>query len=583
MNLLTIRAFKEVYVAGRGLEEAMRKVWEAIRDEPDEGIFISKMSWDGVMAQISVIREDLVLYGIPFVAKDNIDVAGLPTTAACPQYSYEPVESATVIRLLQEAGAVCFGKTNLDQFATGLVGVRTPYPVPKNPFDANYIPGGSSCGSAVAVAKGLVPFSLGTDTAGSGRVPAAYNELIGLKPTRGYISTMGVVDACKSLDCVSVFTNSCEDADLVLRVTAKYDPDEAWSRKPPGKWNRLPGKFRFGVPKASELRFFGWDAAGALYEGAAVEFEALGGARIEVDVEPFLGAAKLLYEGPWVTERFIGIKEFLKAKPEAVLEVTREIIEKGELPLAGDLFAAQYRLAEYKRLATQEMEKVDFMLLPTTPRNFTLAEVAAEPIRLNSILGTYTNFMNLLDYAAVALPAGRYEGKLPWGVTIFAEAGMDRALLELGAKYEEKIGRGKSTPCAEGFDEVQVVVCGAHLEGMALNWQLAERGGSLVAKTTTADCYRLYLVPASGALPERPALVRVGDGDGLEIECEVWRLKTEGFGDFVSKIPGPLGMGKVLMENGVELCGFIAEPRAVVGARDLSEFGGWRGYLLDKR
>ena len=577
----TITEYQAAYAQGRTLEELMRGVWEAIRDEPDEGIFISKTPWETVKRRIDENEgKDLPLYGIPYVAKDNIDVAGLPTTAACPDFSYNPSESATVVRLLDEAGAICFGKTNLDQFATGLVGIRTPYPAPKNPFDEAYLPGGSSSGSAVAVAKGLVAFSLGTDTAGSGRVPAAFNELIGLKPTLGHISTRGVVDACKTLDCVSVFAQNCADADAVLKIAGKHDLDEAWSRKPPTKWKRILPKFRFGVPRAEELEFFGWEEAAGLFAEAVETFEELGGEAVEIRLEPFLAAAKLLYEGPWVTERYVGIRNFLEAKPDSVFPVTRAIIEGGRHPLASDFFDARYKLAECKRLADIEMAKADFILAPTTPRNFTVKEVEAEPVKLNSALGSYTNFMNLLDYSALALPAGRYQGKLPWGVTIFADAWMDRALLELGGKYERALSRNVPAISADGFDEIHVVVCGAHLEGMPLNWQLTDRGGRLVSGGKTLPCYRMYLVPAGAGLPERPALVRVDDG--VAIETETWALSTEAFGDFVSKIPSPLGIGKVLMEDGKSLPGFIAEPIAAISARDISEFGGWRGWVAAK-
>ena len=568
----TIYDYQNAYASGLCAKEAMRELWETIQADDDEGIFILKFTWDQIEAQLG---EEGPLKGIPFVVKDNIDIAGVPTTAACPDYSYTPEESAPVVDLLQRAGAVCFGKTNLDQFATGLVGVRTPYPVPKNAFNKDYLPGGSSCGSAIAVAKGLAVFALGTDTAGSGRVPAAFNELVGLKPTRGYLSTRGVVDACKSLDCVSVFANSCADADEVLKVAASYDVDEAWSRPAPARWPRIGKGFRFGMPKAEQLDFFGWDDARNLFENAAKRFEEMGGERVEVDLDPFLNAAKLLYEGPWVTERFVGIRDFLKEKPASIFPVTREIIAGGEAPAASALFEAQYQLADCKRLASREMEKVDFILLPTTPRNFTLAEVEAEPVKLNSILGTYTNFMNLLDYSALALPAGRYEGQLPWGVTLFAEAGMDRALLELGALYE------KGEPVMGDWDQVKIAVCGAHLEGMALNWQLTDRGGKLAHAGKTAPAYRMYLIPAGDGLPERPALMM--EEEGVQVEVEVWNLSREAFGDFVSMIPAPLGIGKVVLADGSEVPGFIAEPRAARDAIDLSHFGGWRAYQNSKK
>ncbi len=565
----TIQEYREAYAAGRSVKEVMRDLWETIQADEDEGIFIVKFTWEQIEAQLD--DEDGPLKGIPFVVKDNIDIGGSPTTAGCPDYEYMAKESAPVVDLLRRAGAICFGKTNLDQFATGLVGVRTPYPVPKNAFDENYLPGGSSCGSAIAVAKGLAVFSLGTDTAGSGRVPAAFNELVGLKPTRGYLSTRGVVDACKSLDCVSIFAQNCADADQVLQVTASYDAEEAWSRPALASWPRIGSEFTFGVPSSAHLNFFGWDTAEELFEKAAQRFEAMGGQRVEIDLSPFIDAAKLLYEGPWVTERFVAIRDFLKSKPDKVFPVTRQIIAAGETPVASALFEAQYKLADCKRLATQEMRKVDFVLLPTTPRNFTLDEVAAEPVQLNSILGTYTNFMNLLDYSALALPAGRYEGTLPWGITIFAEAGMDRALLELGSIYEN------GAPAGGDWDEVQIAVCGAHLDGMALNWQLTDRGGKLAYASQTAPEYRMYLIPEGGGLPERPALIM--EEGGVAIEVEVWTLSREAFGDFVSLIPAPLGIGKVLLKDGTEVPGFIAEPRAAAGARDLSEFRGWRGYL----
>lgn len=582
----TIADFQKAYAEGALLEDVMRSVWESIRDEPDQAIFIAKTPWEMVEQKIAVIagKTSLPLWGIPFVAKDNIDLLGLPTTAACPAYAYQPSESATVIRLLEDAGAICLGKTNLDQFATGLVGVRTPYGVPKNVFDDAYLPGGSSCGSAVAVAKGLVPFSLGTDTAGSGRVPAAFHDLIGLKPSLGYLSTRGVVDACKSLDCVSVFAHSCDDADQVLRVAACYDEDEAWSRKPPEKWKRYSGKLKLGVPRAADLVFFGWDSARDLFEQAVAVFEEMGIELVEIDFSPFFAAAKLLYEGPWVTERYVGLRDFFETNADDIFPVTKQIIGGGKTPLASDFFQARYQLAECKLRADRELAKADLIIAPTTPRNYKVKEVLDEPVKLNSHLGTYTNFMNLLDYAALALPAGLYEDRLPWGVTIFSHAGMDRALLEMGAKYESAIGRSAGESfCQEGFDEVKVVVCGAHMEGLALNWQLVNRGGSLCAKAKTAPCYRMYLVPAGQGLPDRPALVRVPEGAGVAIDCEVWSLSTQAFGDFTSKIPAPLGIGKVMMADGSSLCGFIAEAIAMDGAEDLSHYGGWRSYCASRQ
>lgn len=565
------------YEGGDDVVEVLRGVWEAIEGVDDAGIFISKVSWEDVLDQVDGLPEGGALRGVPFVVKDNIDVAGMETTAGCREFGYVAEETAYVVRLLQKAGAVLMGKTNLDQFATGLVGVRTPYPVPRNVFDADFLPGGSSSGSAVAVARGLVPFSLGTDTAGSGRVPAAFNGLVGLKPSLGFLSTRGVVDACKSLDCVSVFAHTCEDADAVLRVVARYDEREAWSREVPrwGRWKRFPEGFRFGVPAGGSLDFHGFEEGRGLFEGAVERMEEVGGCAVEIDLEPFLEAARLLYEGPWVTERFVGLRDFLEGNAEAMLPVTRKIVEGGRGFTAADYFAARYRLEECRRRAGREMAGVDFVMTPTAPRNFLVEEVEAEPVRLNSVLGTYTNFMNLLDYAAVALPAGRSGGGRRWGVTIFGERGCDRALLAVGARYE---GEG----CVGGgFDEVEVVVCGAHMSGLGLNWQLVERGGELVGEGRTAGCYRMFLVPEGGGLPERPALVRALDG--RELGCEVWRLGVEAFGDFVAGVPGPLGIGKVELEGGEVKPGFIAEAMAMEGARDVTEFGGWREFLRRER
>ncbi len=570
--------YKLAYDSGSEPEAVLRQVWETIRDEPDEGIFITKASWECVADQLSKANRQGPLFGIPYAVKDNIDVAQMPTTAACPAFAYVPEQSAKVVDLLQQAGAICMGKTNLDQFATGLVGIRTPYPIPKNAIAPEYLPGGSSAGSAVALAKQLVAFSLGTDTAGSGRVPAAFQELVGLKPSCGYLSTRGVVDACKSLDCVSIFAHSARDAAAVLEVAAQFDADEAWSRRPPSAWPRIGKTFRFGVPKPDALQYFGWENADLLFQQAIEKWIALGGEPVTVDIAPFMEAAKLLYQGPWIAERFVALEEFFSTNIEDVFPVTRDIILTGSKPSAADFFRAQYQLAECKRLAMQEIEQVDFILMPTTPRNFLVSEVQADPIRLNSILGTYTNFMNLLDFSALALPAGRYDGKLPWGITIFGKAGMDMALLEMGARFSE-LENAADFWNHVSWDQVQLLVFGAHMSGLPLNHQLTSRGGRYEGTFQTADCYRMALIPPVGALPPRPAVYRVESGSGRSMECEQWSLSIRDFGEFVKMIPAPLGIGKIVLSDGTESCGFISEAHACHGANDLTEFGGWRNYL----
>lgn len=527
----------------------------------------------------------LPLYGIPFAIKDNIDLAGVPTTAACAEYAYVPEASAFVVQRLIDAGAIPMGKTNLDQFATGLVGARTPYGATRNPFDPDYISGGSSGGSAVAVARGQVSFSLGTDTAGSGRVPAAFNNLVGIKPTRGLLSATGVVPACRTLDTVSIFALDMADAQAVLGVCAAFDPGDAYAR--PAETGPAPrSAFRFGVPR--RLEFFG-DADGErLFQASVARLEALGGEAVPMDFEPFLAAARLLYEGPWVAERYAAIQPFIEARPEALFPVTRRIIEPGIRASAVAAFQARYRLAELKRECDGLMAGLDFVLTPTAGTLYTRAQVAAEPVRLNSNLGHYTNFMNLLDYAAVAVPAGFGANGLPYGVTLFAPAFADAALAHYGDRLQRDLGlplgaTGHALPDAPLVAETpptepmtRLVVCGAHLSGLALNHQLTERGARLVTATESAPAYRLYALP--GGPPERPGMVRVADG-GAAIAVEVWELPTRELGGFLAGIPAPLGLGKVELADGSRETGFICEGHAVAGAEDITALGGWRAYL----
>jgi allophanate hydrolase len=379
----------------------------------------------------------LPLYGIPFAIKDNIDVAGLPTTAACPAFAYTPAQSAPVVERLLAAGAVLIGKTNLDQFATGLVGTRSPYGVPRNPFDARYIPGGSSSGSAVAVAAGLVSFALGTDTAGSGRVPAAFNNLVGLKPTRGVLSTRGVVPACRSLDCASIFALGAADAAAVLDITAGFDSDDPLSRRQPvGVRQKFEQVFRFGVPAPCELEFFGDNEAEALFGTAITRLENAGGTAAEIRFAPFREAGRLLYEGPWVAERLHASEQLLNENPAALLPVTRAIIENGWKYNALDAFRAHYKLAGLRREADRELAGIDCLLLPTAGTIYEVAAVAADPLRLNANLGLYTNFANLLDLSAVAIPAGFRRNGLPFGISLLAPAFADHALLDLAARLQ---------------------------------------------------------------------------------------------------------------------------------------------------
>jgi len=575
--MLTIASIRTSYAAHSETPSSLvTSLCEKIKAWGDPAVFIHLPPPEelaGMAAAVEALPRDLPLWGIPFVVKDNMDVAGWPTTAGCPAYSYIPEQDAEVVRLLRAAGAILIGKSNLDQFATGLVGVRSPYGIPRNVWDAEYLPGGSSSGSATALAAGFCAFSLGTDTAGSGRVPAAFQNLIGWKPSRGLISNRGMVAACRSLDCVSVFTHTPEDAALVASVVGVFDPADAFSRdvEPVS----LPlDEFIFGVPE--ELDFAGDPDTPALYAAAVARLEALGGKAVKIDLSPFVEAAKLLYEGPWVAERWAAVGDFVEAHPDEIFTVTRQILQNSKGWDAVSTFRAQYQLREFAREAETVWQAIDVLLLPTTPCLYKVEEVLADPIYTNSVLGRYTNFMNLLDLAAIAVPCGfAREGKLPWGITLAAPAGTDEDLIAMAGIFS---GQPLPVEVEEKSSAIPIVVCGAHLEGLALHQQLADRGAVFVSKTKSAPIYQLYAMPAGEKFPARPAMIRVNEG-GAAIEVEVWSLEPAAFGDFVSKIPGPLGIGKVLLESGEELPGFIAEPRAVEGALDITALGGWRAYL----
>lgn len=559
---------------------------------PESNIWIERLSREQLLAYAAALSarnpEDLPLYGIPFAIKDNIDLAGTPTTAACAEFSYTPTQSAHVVQRLIDAGAIPIGKTNLDQFATGLVGTRSPYGACRNAFNSDYISGGSSAGSAVAVALGQVSFSLGTDTAGSGRVPAAFNNLIGVKPTRGLLSTRGVVPACRSLDCVSVFALTANDARRVLDVAAHFDPADAFARPAPTCHSTyLPTTgFRVGVPRAAQLAFFGDSATQQLFVTRVEQLHALGGTLVEIDFAPFLAAARLLYEGPWVAERYLATRELIEQQPEAMLPVTRQIIEGGAKPSALDAFSASYRLAELKRNSEAVWSEIDVILTPTAGTIYRIDEVNADPIRLNSNLGYYTNFMNLLDLSAVAIPAGFRPDGLPFGVTLIAPAFQDQALLDLADTVQraQNLSLGatdNSLPpprfktAVTGSKFVQVAVCGAHMSDLPLNNQLTDRDARLIARTRTAPGYSLYALP--GGTPQRPGLVRTRRGK--RIELEVWEMPVENFGSFVAGIPSPLGIGKLELEDGSWVPGFLCEAHAVEQATNVTHLGGWRAYL----
>ena len=581
----------------------------------DRHVWIRRLTLDEMRAHAAALEgrdpDTLPLYGIPFAIKDNIDLAGIPTTAACPAFAYTPEISATVVQRLIAAGAIPVGKTNLDQFATGLVGVRSPYGACRNSLNPDYVSGGSSAGSAVSVALGLASFSLGTDTAGSGRVPAMFNNLVGLKPTCGRIPATGVVPACRTLDVVSVFALTAADAAAVLGAAQGEDPLDAYSRDLPpyGQNFGAASSFRFGVPRPADLEFHGNPDGPAQFAQAVAHLQALGGTPVEVDLTPFRAVATLLYEGPWVAERYQAIRSFIEAQPQALHPVTRAITEKGAQISAPDTFAALYRLKELERQTRPVWDGIDCLVTPTASTIYTIEAVKADPIRLNSNLGHYANFANLLDLAGVAVPTGFMShamAGMPWGVTLVAPAGQDFPLLTLAARLHARtvptVGAMAHAPHrlasavldAAPFpsDQVQLAVCGAHLSGLPLNGQLTQRGARLVRQVRSAPYYQLFALP--GGPPHRPGMVRVDTG-GAAIEMEVWELPASEFGAFVAGIPAPLGIGTVVLEGGGAVQGFVCEAYATAEARDkvrdqaldqalnqplnITHFGGWRSYL----
>ena len=413
----------------------------------DDGVWISRVPNRLAMDRARALealdeeaRRRSPLYGIPFAVKDCIDVAGMQTTAACPAFAYTAERSATVIERLLGAGAILIGKTNLDQFQSGLVGTRTPYGIARNPFDARYIPGGSSSGSGVAVSAGLASFALGTDVAGSGRVPAAFNNVIGLKPSRGLVSAAGCVPAARSLDCVSVFSLTAEDALDVLRVAAAPDPRYPFSRTARLGNPESRSGFRFAVPRSEDLEFFGNDEWRAIYQEGVERLRAMGGERVEIDFTPFREVSELLYGGPIVAERLVGIRAFVAEHADAMHPVTREIMEGGARHLGVDVFDALHRLHELRAQTLKTWEAADFLFVPTTGTTYTIAEVEADPIRLNANLGVYTNFVNLLDLCAIAVPAGFDSGRRPVGATLIAPSFNEMPLIDIGGEFHRRAG-----------------------------------------------------------------------------------------------------------------------------------------------
>ena len=548
-------------------------------------VWITRVPEADVLAQAKAVDariaagERLPLAGAPFAVKDNIDVAGLVTTAACPAFAYKAAASAPVVARLIAAGAVLIGKTNLDQFATGLVGARSPYGACGSVYNRDYVSGGSSSGSAVAVAAGLVAFALGTDTAGSGRVPAAFNHLVGLKPSLGRWSTQGVVPACRSLDCVSVLVSTAAEAALVDDVAAGFDPEDPYSRRAPSA--DATTIEAIGVARPDQLDWMGDGEAPRLYAVAIDRVRRMGARLVEVDIAPLLEAAALLYDGPWVAERTAAVEHLLRTQPRAIEPTVRAILQSGWAISAVDAFKGQYKLRAFQRAAEALWDRIDALLLPTTAAAYRIREVRAEPLALNANLGRYTNFVNLLDMSAVAVPAGFRDNATGFGVTFIGPAWADRALLDAARRYEEIDPMPQAPPLDTSgvTPKVKLAVVGAHLAAMPLHWQLTSRDADLVRRCRTAPAYRLYAM--ANTTPPKPALVHVGQG-GAAIEVEVYALDYASFGSFVAEVPAPLAIGTVTLEDGTDVKGFVAEPRALAGAEDITTLGGWRAYMASR-
>lgn len=591
MNLpelpFTVDALQTAYQAGLRPEAVVAEAFRRLDAVGDAGIFIHAAR-DQALAEARALGEpdERPLWGIPFAAKDNIDVAGMPTTAACPDFAYAPAADAFVVAKLRAAGAICLGKTNLDQFATGLVGVRTPYPAPKNAIDPAIVPGGSSSGSAVAVAHGIASFALGTDTAGSGRVPAALNSIVGLKPTLGALSASGVVPACRTLDTISIFALTVADAWTVFGVTAGPDEADAYSRTiAVPALAAPPPALRIGVPNAASLVTSGDDVQAEAFRATVAELADQGATLVEIDFEPFYAVARMLYEGAWLAERVAAVGDRLVDKPDTLHPTTRAILEPGLKLTAVDAFRGQYRLKEREAVCRKPLAGLDALCVPSIPNFVTLDEIAADPIGPNSRLGTYTNFANLLDLCGIAVPTGPRADGRPGSVTLLATQGRDAlcAAIASGLEAGPMGATGWDRPAMDiaevegpAADEIALAVCGAHMSGLPLNHQLTTLGGRFLCATETAREYGLYAL--AGGPPARPGMVRLAT-QGAAIALEVWALPKAGVGEFLAGIPSPLGLGTVKLADGSSVKGFLCETQGLAGATDITRFGGWRAWL----
>ena len=590
--LFTIDSIHDAYTAGVSVHDVIKESLNRIKKTGDEGIYLHLATQQKLDDAISEIGEfDLKskpLWGIPFAVKDNIDVAGMPTTAACPDYAYYPKEDAFVVSLLKQAGAIVIGKTNLDQFATGLVGVRTPHPVPKNAVNSNYVPGGSSSGSAVTVSHGQVAFSLGTDTAGSGRVPAALNNIVGLKPSLGSLSNRGVVPACRTLDTISIFALTVEDAQTVFKSCVAYDDQEAYSKDFAFKLSPIDIKSMvIGVPSVA-TRELDNEIQESSYEKALDFWRQAGAEIVEIDFAPFYEVAKLLYEGPWVAERYSALSPFINQSPSSLHPVTYAIVSQATKFSATDLFNAQYRLKELDLQITKLLKNIDVICTPSIPGFVTLEQIEKEPVAANSRLGLYTNFVNLLDMCAITVPGLSQDDGAPSSITLIANSGKDLDIHQLAQTYQTeqttKLGAVKKTikPHQAALDiseSINIAVVGAHMNSLPLNYQLTDRGAKFLFSAKTKPKYRLFHL--SSMTPTRPGMLQ--SEQGYAIELEVWALPKHKMADFLNDVKAPLSIGTIELESGQEIKGFLCESYAIENAQDISHFGGWRNFCVNNQ
>lgn len=590
---LTISSLRRAYAAGAKSEETIEQVYARIEAVGDPHIFLCLFDKEDLLAEAAALGPydpSRPLWGVPFVIKDNIDVAGKPTTAACPDFAYTADETAFVVQRLQQAGALLVGKTNLDQFATGLVGVRTPYGAPKNAIDPEIVPGGSSGGSGVAVAHGIVSFSLGTDTAGSGRVPAALNNIVGLKPTLGALSASGLVPACRTLDTISVFALTVGDAYEAYSVAAAYDPRDGYARPvatPP--LSAPPKSLTLGIPSAETIRFDGDTAQAHAFAESVAAWKAAGAQIVEIDFTPLYEVAEMLYFGPWVAERYVATERLITTKPDALFPVTRRIIGSAEGKSAAETFKGFYRLKEIIREVSPAIAACDALCVPSIPTFCTVAAIEADPMGPNNMLGTYTNFVNLMDLCAITVPTPARPDGRPGSITLIAEAGADAKIAALAAQVEawgtRQLGatpwpfEAQPLPDPTASETIRIAVCGAHMTGLPLNHTLVERGARLVRQDRTASDYQFHALPSGDVA--RPGLVRVDPGKGASVTVELWDMPLSQFGSFMQTIPAPLCIGTLTLADGTQTQGFLCEAVAAKGAQDITDLADWRKYLAE--